>query len=470
MKHASLIGALCASLCVMSIHDAAAALDAVPSIRLDDALRYAASHQPRVRAALAELAARQADARVPRARWLPRIGATAQLFGATNNDTSAVYLGVPEVDLARTGATGGRTTDSASWRPATSTLAAISIDQQVYDFGRIAAQAAIADALTAIARADALTADLDIQLGVEEAFHGVLAAKATLVAGEDAYKRATTHRDFAKAGTKSGLRPPIDLTRAEADVARLGVRVVEAESGVRVARAALAASIGSDALEIDAEALAPDESAAPAFDEVLRQANSKNPVILAALARLDAQRATTRSYTRELLPNLFASAGLSGRAGGFAPASGTADLPYGSGWLPDVPNWHLGLVLSWNLYDGTIWARRAASRAREEVGKAEIDAARLDVTLGSQRAFVELDAARKVLPGLSQSVAAARANLAQADARFKAGLGTIIELADAEALVTDAEVALAIGQFNVARTRAALGRVMAQRLVQGRRP
>ena len=59
---------------------------------------------------------------------------------------------------------------------------------------------------------------------------------------------------------------------------------------------------------------------------------------------------------------------------------------------------------------------------------------------------------------------AAVANYAQADARFKAGLGTSVELADAEALRTEAEIQLALGKFDLARARAQLGRVIAARL------
>jgi outer membrane protein TolC len=70
--------------------------------------------------------------------------------------------------------------------------------------------------------------------------------------------------------------------------------------------------------------------------------------------------------------------------------------------------------------------------------------------------------ALKAVPGLQVAVDAARANQAQAEARFKAGLGNIVELADAEALLTNAQLQLAVGQFTVARARATLGRVMAQ--------
>lgn len=429
------------------------------TVTIDQALAYARAHQPEIKSALAEYEARRAEARVPRAQWLPQLGATAQWYVATSNNTTASYLGVPELDIPRVGASTSVDQGNASWAPHGSSLAGIGVDQQVYDFGRISAQIAVADAFAALAKADADAVSLDVGLGVEEAFHSVLAAKAVLSATQDALKRAITHRDYAKAGTRTGLRPPIDLTRAQADVALLNVRLVRAQTGLEAAQAALAAAMGSDAPAVDAADTAPDASPGPAFTEAMQEAARRNPAIAAAMANLEARHATVSAVTRELFPNLFASAGLTGRAGGAAP-SGGAPVPYGDGWLPDVPNWHLGLVLQWNLFDGTVLARRAAAKAREEAAQADLELARMNVGLATERAWLDLDAALKALPGLQQSVDAARANQAQADARFKAGLGTIIELADAEALLTNSELELAVGIFNVARARAALGRAM----------
>jgi outer membrane protein TolC len=435
----------------------------LPVVTLEQALASARQHQPAIRSALAEYAARRAEARVPRAEWLPQVGATAQIFAATSNQTTASYLGVPEIDLPRVGGSRGKTQSTATWTPQASTLAGISVDQEVYDFGRISAQIAMADAFAAMSKASADAARLDAELGVEETFDNVLAAKDILSATEDAYRRALTHRNYAQAATKSGLRPPIDLTRAQAGVAQLEVRRIRARAGLRIARAALAAAMGSDAPAVDAAATAADLRPGPAFQEALRLAAQKNPAILSAMAKLDAQHAHVRAVTRELLPIVFASAGLNGRAGGALPSSGNAaDVPYGDGWLPDVVNWHLGLVLQWNLFDGTVLARRAAAKAREQAAHADLELSRMNVDLSTERAWLDLQEALETLPGLQAALGAARANEAQADARFKAGLGTIVELADAEALLTNAELELAIGQFGVARARAALGRVMGQ--------
>jgi outer membrane protein len=70
------------------------------------------------------------------------------------------------------------------------------------------------------------------------------------------------------------------------------------------------------------------------------------------------------------------------------------------------------------------------------------------------------------LPGLERAKDAAIANYEQADARFKAGLGTAVELADAEALRTDGEINLELGKFDLARARAQLERVIAEGLVK----
>ncbi|HTQ48365.1 MAG TPA: TolC family protein, partial [Polyangiaceae bacterium] len=78
--------------------------------------------------------------------------------------------------------------------------------------------------------------------------------------------------------------------------------------------------------------------------------------------------------------------------------------------------------------------------------------------------YVQVQVSRTALVGLQNTVVAARANYDQADARFKAGIGNAVELADAEAVRTDAEIQLALGQFELARARAAFGRAIAEGL------
>ena len=62
---------------------------ALPKMTLSAALEYALKNQPAVRAALARVSAREADVGIPRGRWLPSVGLTAQVLVGTANNTTA---------------------------------------------------------------------------------------------------------------------------------------------------------------------------------------------------------------------------------------------------------------------------------------------------------------------------------------------------------------------------------------------
>lgn len=442
--------------------------DAAPRrVTLLEARNYARAHQPSVRAALARIAAAQANARVPRAQWLPQLGATAQLFVGSVNNTSAQFLTTLNVDAPRIGGTNAVNAANASWQPYGSTFAAIGIGQEVFDFGRIEAQASAADALVDVARHATDATVLDIDYGVEEAFFAVLTARKVLKASNEAYDRTKTHRDLAQAGVTAGLYSPIELTRAEADLARFDILRIRARGDVTTQQALLAAATGSSDLLLDANGELPGASDMPSLSEGLRQAAARDPVVAEAMARVTAQHAQTGAIFAEMRPDLSATATFSGRAGGAtnnpaAPGS-TADF---DGWLPTVPNWDVGLVFSWPIYDGTVVARGHASEAQETALRATVDAYKLQLTANVQRAYITVQVARDALPGLERSYTAAVANYAQADARFKAGLGTAVELADAEALRTDTEIQLALGRFDLAKARAAFDRAVAEGLTR----
>jgi outer membrane protein TolC len=460
MLRFAILGAACAV--VLAPGEASAQQGQALEMRamsLDDAIAYARAHQPHVKAALARVAARTADADIPRAEWQPIIGATAQLFGGTTNNTTGTYTTPAFMDIPRIGAT--PSTSTGSFQPYPSTIVAGGIHQNLFDFGRIAAEAAAADALVDVAKAHARHAALEVIFDVEEAYFAVLAAKAVQKASEDAYERSKVHRDLAKAGVDAGLRPPIELTRAEADLARFDIGRVRARGGLAGAQTTLAAATGVDDPKIDAAAAPASPPDLPDLTRAIAEAGARDPRIQAAVAELHADEARTRAIGAELRPDVSLTGTISGRAGGAPPSTANAAANY-NGWVPYVPNWDVGVVFSWPLFEGVISAQRDASRAMEQVRRDDLAVARHDQVAAIRIAYAKVVVAREALPGLQRSVEASVANYAQAEARFKSGLGTSVELADAEAVRTDAEIQRAIGQFDVARARAVFGRSIAE--------
>lgn len=425
---------------------------------LAEALAFAHEHQPALLAARARTRASRDEAFIPRAAWYPRLAANAQLLGGSTNNTTASYVGAPGIDLPRIGGT--RTAATGSWSPSPSALAALGVRQEVFDFGRLAALAAAGDALAQVEEARGEAVALDLDLAITESFLAVRAAKSVQLAAESALHRAASNLDFATAGLNAGLRKPIEVTRAQADVARFEVGRVRAVAGVMTAEGLFAAAVGVPDPLLDAIGDVPASAAPPAVEAALAAALARDPGLRAANALALAQQERTRSISAELRPDLQLTASLSGRAGGGPPTAG--DVPSGGGYLPDVPNWDVGLVLSWPFFDRVVVARRDASAGQEAARRAEADEERARLTALVQQASANFSAAQDAVPALERALDAARANEAQAEARFKAGLGNALELADAQGLLVENEIQLALGKFEAARSRARLGRAISE--------
>jgi outer membrane protein len=428
------------------------------NVTLREAIAFAREHQPSLQAARARALVAREQAELPHAAWSPKLVAGASLLVGTNNNTTASYGGPFGYFVPRIGGTPANA--PATWTPHPSTLAGVGVVQEVYDFGRLSAQASALDLFARASEEDAALADLDLTLYVEECFYAVAGAHAVLTASEAAVQRATAHRDLAKAGVNAKLRPPIELTRAEADLARFDVERVRAQGALVSAQAVLAAAIGAPDPAIDAGADDVAYPAFPALDAAVRELDRREPSLRAAADALRGQHEQTRAIEAELRPDVGLVAGITGRAGGTPVAGQTT--PAGGGFVPDVPNWDAMLMLTWPVFDRTVSVRAEMSRRLEHVRAAELDAERERLRGRAAQVYVDLDVAQSALPALQRSLDAARANQDQADARFKSGLATAVELADAEALLADAEIQLAIGQFQLARSRARLARVIAE--------
>jgi outer membrane protein len=310
-----------------------------------------------------------------------------------------------------------------------------------------------------MARLSAAGVKLVIDDRIEEAYFAVYATKSVVQASESAVARARFHRDEAKAGLAAGLRRPIELTRAEAVLDHYDLGRIRAGHNVVVAEAVLAAAVGVPDHLLDISSTPPAPGDLPSLDAAFAAAE-RNPDLASAVIRIRAQERQTRAIGAEMRPNLLLSGAISANAGGAEPSSGAP--AEGHGFIPVVPNWDVGLVLSWPLFDETVRARMRQSRAEEDAYREEARAVREKLASSVEQAYADVLAARDALPVLKRALEASVANYDQANARFASGIGNAIEMADAEELRTAAEIDLAEGTFEVARARANLARFMAE--------
>ena len=125
--------------------------------------------------------------------------------------------------------------------------------------------------------------------------------------------------------------------------------------------------------------------------------------------------------------------------------------------------WELNIGLTWSIFDGgNRIARYREAKASVEAARSRVKARELDISREVEQAQLTLAETEERIQAAQAAVASAQENFRLAQGRFDAGVGTILELTDAQLALTQAQnteaQALADNRIAVARLERALGR------------
>ena len=176
-----------------------------------------------------------------------------------------------------------------------------------------------------------------------------------------------------------------------------------------------------------------------------------HPLAQVHQAAVDQARAQEAVLARTDDPHVYVQSSVFARGSG-ANGNGTVDGGI-DGLGLDRANWAAGVqVVFPNVFDfSTLRARKAAASATTRSEAALYDEAILAVTGQRQAAAAILDSARAIAVNTPIQLAAAQQSESQARARYNAGLATIIEVADAQSLLAQAEVQDQLARVDVWR-------------------
>ena len=433
-----------AVLSLVSVGGAVAAPEpAAPCISLDDAISLALRQHPRLREAAALDDAARAQVAEAHANELPEGGLSAQLNRSTGNSVAGSYF--PTVGFASiSGSARGRGLAGDAWESGISLWAA-------WNATGLAQKLALVDAALANrAGADAaLRAQrLQVAFEVSDAFLSVLAADQGARAAAASVERARTFATVVKALVAQNLRPGADAARVEADLALALTQLARAEEARAIRLAQLAESIGlpGQRLELEPGGLLRAVGDAPPFATAVNAA--LHPLVEERAALAKRARATTRAVRLEYLPRVDLVAALWARGSGYYP--GGLDAAHGA--IPDTPNWAVGLVVSWPFLNiPVIRARARGAAALASAALARRDEVALAVTGQFAQASAMLESARRVAQNTPVALASARLSETQATARYRAALSSILEVADAQRVLAQAELEDALARLEVRR-------------------
>jgi outer membrane protein TolC len=357
----------------------------------------------------------------------------------------------------------GSTTFSNVSKPSPAS-GALSASQLLWDFGKSWAATDAAKANSDSAREQVeLQKDL-IVLAVKESYFLQLLSSRLVVVAAQAVDRSELNLKSAKGFFDVGTRPKFDVTRAEVDVANARVALIRAQNAVSLARIGLNQAMG---IAINAPTRVKDILAYEPVkfdrDTLVAEALRQRPEYKQARLRSDAAEATVRQNFRDFFPGLFGVGSVgAGRTENDFQGQGGSSTP---GVFTRVDrDWQVGLELRWNIFDGgNKIARYREAKALLEASQAGVRDTELQIWQQVEQAHVNVVEAEERIGAAQKAVESAQENFRLSQGRFDAGVGTIIELTDAQLALTQAQAteAQALSDYRIAIAR--LERALARR-------
>lgn len=397
-----------------------------PVLTLEDALETARERQPQIAQAAAATAAATARSDEARSSLLPQVGASANYQRATAN--VAIRPGT-----LPSGVSGE--TRSESW----------DTSQLVYDFGQGPNRHKAAQASASAQRESERTTDAQVAFAVRSAYFSARAAKGLVDVAKETLDDQQKHLEQTQGFVDIGTQPEIALAQTRTGVANARVQLIVAENGYLAAKAQLNQSMGVEgSLDYDVtdDALPPLDGEAGSVDPLVDEAIHARPELAALSDQAHAGELTVRSIRGAYAPSLNVVAGLT-------------DAGQHVGSL--IWNFSTGLSLGIPIYPGGLTAAQMReARANLSSVQAQQDIERLQVRLEVEQAYLAVRAAKESISAADDALENARAQLRLAEGRYEAGVGSIIELTDAQVAATSAGQQKVQADYVLAQARAQL--------------
>jgi outer membrane protein len=328
----------------------------------------------------------------------------------------------------------------------------LSVEQTLFaGFGNVA-RIAGARAARRTAESDYRNARQELDLGVREAYLGLLKAKALLDVRQETVDLSEQHVTRAEAFYRAGEKTQADVLRARVERSQNELELITARNAVNTARATLAHTLGVPVdLELDVADLAePDLAAAPDLTVDVGEATANHPQLRGRAAAVESAEAGVRDAKSGRWPSL---------AGAWEYQWNDYDLPRFSGdehrW-GSHDEWWVRLTMSFTVFDGRLTKSgiRRAEAQRDYAGE-DYRQVVSDVVLGVKQAHLDLAEARERIRAAEETVSLAEEDRRLQEERYRLGEGTLLELNDSLVALTHARVSriTALYDYHLATAR-----------------
>jgi outer membrane protein len=326
--------------------------------------------------------------------------------------------------------------------------AQVQVSQLLYQGGRVISGVRAAELSSQIAALAFQQAVADTILNVRKAFYQILLNKALAEVREQSVTLLEQQLLDAQSRYDVGSVPRFNVLRAEVELANAKPPLIRAQNDLRISKESLVKLLAIDSTQtndftpINFDGKLVYEHRAWDLSTALQQAIDQRPELQAAERQIGVAKANVK----------VASSGYQPEASLFGNY-GWHDYAFANDPSTTREGWEAGATVSWALFDGML-TRGKVSEARAVLEEANLDYAdtRRQVELDVRQGYSDYLQTLELIEAQKKTVEEAEESLRLAEARFRAGTGTQLDVLSAQTALSDARSneVKALHDYNVA--------------------
>jgi outer membrane protein len=317
--------------------------------------------------------------------------------------------------------------------------AGVMVTQLITDFGRTTNLVSSANYAAKAENQNAVATKEQILLAVNKAFYNGLQATAVLTVAQQTVNERQTVANQVEALFKSKLKSELDFSFASVNLAQAKLLLLDAQNNENAAFATLSMVLGFPSLE-NFQLVAETSPLTPPpgnVDDLISQAFSSRPEILSLQFQYQSAKKFQTAERDLLLPSIRAMGAVGDTPVGnpaVAPNPGALSNTYGAvGANIDIP-----------LFNGFLYTARAReANLRAQATQERLRDMRNLISRDVRTSWLNANTAYQRLAVTQQLLQQANLALSLAQSRYNLGLGSIVELSQAQLQETQAQISYA---------------------------
>jgi outer membrane protein len=323
--------------------------------------------------------------------------------------------------------------------------AGVTLAQLITDFGRTNNLVATAALRAKASNLNAQATAAQIKLATDQAFYGALQASAELKVAEQTVSARQLVSDQITTLFNNKLKSQLDVSFANANLSQAKLLLLDAQNNYQAALSVLSEILGSSSQQ-QFELVEPDSQFTPPPDTVAQlvdQAFSSRPEIAAQDYESQAAQRFQKAERDQLLPDVR----VLGTVG---------SVPTGA---PQLESWYgaIGVNLNIPIFNGFLYPARSHEAAlRAQASQEQLRELKDRIANDVRTSWLNANAAFSRISVTQQFVDQTNLAADLSQTRYNLGLGSIVELSQAQLQQTEAQIQFAAAKYQYRIAQAVL--------------